>query len=127
MQATAFKPVTWYVIFCDCTVDFPLKRWLKPGFSHVYAIRESDGGAFWIEANARRACTTVDIHSQLDILHPSELAPKNATIIRVDVRIPKDFQRCKVGFFTCTELVKSLIALKDWRIFTPYQLYKRLL
>ena len=28
--------------------------------------------------------------------------------------------------FTCVEVVKQVLGINDWRVFTPYQLYRRL-
>ena len=90
-----------YVIFTDNT-DLWWLRLLKPGFRHCYLLLSGRGGRCWL-LRCYENC----------LIFPVKI--KNAP------------RKCAPpGFFTCVEMVKRVLGIHDFRVITPYQLYKKL-
>lgn len=99
-------------------------RWVHPNYRHVYAMRKE--GDYWIIVNPYRSYTGIE-------LKPAYLYPDIRQIVRpldevmlVTVDNLGDDYRGHLCWFTCVEVVKSLLGIKAFWCFTPYQLYKRL-
>lgn len=98
-----------------------LGRVLKPGFEHVFALKRD--GRIWIVVNMNVAY--VDVEVVRSDLTPQEMFP-DCIIQRV-----VSYRRMKAhrwpwiaGPITCVELVKSVLGIPNFFLWTPYQLHK---
>ena len=114
----------WYVCFKDVPNKHWIQRFIKKGFRHCYAFKESPGGQFLIVAEPMRS------HLDIDIIPNSKESVEQLTncnkFVRVIVRYDTTKDRGHLCRFNCVEVVKSLIGVSTFWTFTPYQLYKRL-
>ena len=115
----------WYVIFRPTTLKHWIFRWLNPHFQHCYAVKESPGGEFWIVVDAKNSFTQVRMLSKMDYPHIRLLEP-DSVILSIRAIINPDNYRYTLCLFNCVEVVKSVLGIRAFWCFTPYQLYKRL-
>lgn len=115
----------WYIIFRKTELKHWVFRWLDPEFQHCYAVKESPGGEFWIIVNSKSCYTDVTIKSKLDYPHIRSLDP-NSVILSIRAIMQPDDYRYTFCVHNCVEVCKSVLGIKDFWLWTPYQLYKRL-
>ncbi len=115
----------WYVCFDGVDNKHWIQRYLKKGFYHCYAFKESPGGKFYIVVNATRSHTDVDLLLINDD-NFNKLTNVNK-FVRVIVSIDTKKDRGHLCRFNCVEQVKSLLGISEFWTWTPYQLYKRLI
>ena len=115
----------WYIVFRGSEYKHWLFNWIQPEFQHCYAVKESPGGEFWIVVNNTAAHTDVQLKSKLDYPHIRLLAP-NCVILTIQAIIRPDNNRHPFCVFNCVEMCKSLLGIKAFWCWTPYQLYRRL-
>ena len=115
----------WYVCFKDAEVKHWIQRVLKPGFEHCYAFKTSPGGQFYIVLNPAYS------HLDVDLLNINEenfaKLTNNCKFVKVIVKYDAKLKRGSICHFNCVEVVKALIGVKGFFVFTPYQLYKRII
>ncbi len=115
----------WYVIFTKTRLRHWVFNWLRPEFQHCYAVKSSPGGEFWIIVDSKNTYTDVTIKSKLDYPHIRVLAP-NSVILNIKAIMSATDYRYTLCVFNCVEVVKSLLGIKAFWCWTPWQLYKRL-
>lgn len=101
-------------------------KWLKPDFSHVYAMKKSPGGQFWIVINPLLACLESELLCVDQYPHPRSFAGIGAIVIPVRAII-KEKPRWTLCVFNCVEVIKALLGIRAFWVWTPYQLYKYLI
>lgn len=114
----------WFVCFEDAEPKHWLQRFMKPGFKHVMAFKYSPGGKFLIVVEPLFSHTSIDL---------IEATPENVAIMKLGCKVVTvitehelSFDRGGICRFNCVEVVKSLLGIKSFFTFTPYQLYRRL-
>ena len=115
----------WYVIFRKTTLKHWVFTWLNPEMQHCYAVKESPGGEFWIVVDAKNSVTEVNLLSKIDYPHIRCVAP-DSVILSIRAIIDPDNYRYTFCVFNCVEVVKSLLGIRAFWVWTPYQLYKRI-
>ena len=115
----------WYVCFKDVPNKHWVQRFLNKGFRHCYAFKESPGGKFIILVEPMRSHLDIDI-VPLNKENFTKMTDCNK-FVKVIVQYDLNKDRGHFCRFSCVEVVKSLIGVKSFWTFTPYQLYKRLL
>ena len=118
--------VNWYIIFKKSPLKHWIFRWLNPEIQHCYAVRESEGGQFWIIINSMNSHTDVRMESKLDYPHIRLLAP-DSVILSIRAIIRPENYRYTLGINDCVETCKGVLGIKAFWVWTPYQLYKRLI
>ena len=113
----------WYVVFKGSNLKHWVMRWLNPDFRHVYMVREDEG--IWLIINRAEAATIVKTELVEDYPHIRQLCP-NTVILPVTVRIKTDVYQWHLGISSCVDVCKGLLGIKDFWVWTPYQLYKRI-
>ena len=98
-------------------------RLLRPGFSHVYMVEFLPQGCIVINPNI----------SSLEIKYylTGENLPDNLQQLAVPVDIKTNIDHCKkqpvfFRLFSCVEVVKSILGIRNRLIITPNQLYKHI-
>jgi hypothetical protein len=91
----------------------------------VFAVKESPGGEFWMVVDGKNSCTEVTLLSKIDYPHVRLIEP-DSIVLSVNAVINPEQYRHTLCIFNCVELVKSLLGIRDFWCWTPYQLYKRL-
>lgn len=117
--------VEWFVVWKKSNHRKGLFRYLKPGMSHVYAVRKSRGGAFWIIVDPLLSHITVDMIPVDKFPHIRLYAGEEAVILPVRAKI-NPAPRYTLCIFNCVEVVKGLLGIRSFWTFTPWQLYKLL-
>ncbi len=113
-----------FVVFSGQT-DLGFLKYLKPGFRHCFAVIRD--GARWLIVDPmchRLEVSAAQVDSGFDL--PGWLSQRGYRVVpapsrRIARRIAAPLP------FTCVEAMKRLIGLNDWRVFTPWQLYRRLM
>lgn len=105
-------------------------RFLRRGFRHCYVILEfhtNEGTRFYVELNPMSNQIYAFIHnSALEIDYISYLQ-KQEYIHICEFRFQASPLKCApFSAFTCVEFVKRILGIHDFRIITPYQLYKKI-
>ena len=120
-------PITehWYIIFKGTDLKHWVFKYLQPNFKHCYAVKESAGGQFWIIMDNKSCHTDVRIEAKLDYPHIRLLAP-DSVILSIRAIINPENYRHTLCIFNCVEVCKSVLGIRDFWLWTPYQLYKRL-
>lgn len=114
----------WHVCFKDVPNKHWFQRFMKKGFYHCYAFKESPGGQFLIIVEPMRSHVDVDIVPNNKV-NLAKMTNCNK-LVRVIVKYDLSKDRGHFCRFNCVEVVKSLLGIKSFWTFTPYQLYKRL-
>ena len=115
----------WHIIFKPSQVKHWIMRWLSPEFQHCYAVKESAGGQFWIIVDSKNCYTDIRLESKLDYPHIRLLEP-NSVILSIKAIMHPDRNRHTLCIFNCVEVCKSVIGVRAFWCWTPYQLNKRL-
>lgn len=100
-------------------------RMLEPPFQHVYAMKKSQGGQFWIVVNPLSEYTEVDMIPVSEYPHIRLYTGEDAVILPVESNI-KHKERWTLCVINCVEIVKSLLGIRAFWVFTPKQLYNYL-
>lgn len=116
--------VSYFVVFEQGNIDSFWSRWLKPGFRHVYAVR--DAGDKWVVLQPRLAFLDVFIMCKHEYPHIRTITGDKPKIIEVSHAI-KEAKLMGFGLLSCVEVVKSALGIKHRSTITPYQLYKGLM
>jgi len=99
---------------------------MKDGFKHVTAIKFT--GLFWIKVDLALGWTDFDVlpFDRYDTIK-DVLKGQDVTYQYVERwRKPRYRVRTMFAPWTCVEAMKSIIGIRAWWVFTPYQLYKHL-
>jgi hypothetical protein len=112
-----------FVVFTG-QADWPWLRMLKPGYKHCFVLLR-DGGR-WLSMDPMLNHTEIQIHGVPgDFDMAAWLRGRGHRVVRAvmcrDHKKPAPFM-----IFTCVEAVKRVLGLHDWRIVTPWQLYRAL-
>jgi hypothetical protein len=75
--------------------------------------------------DGKNSCTNVELLSKIDYPHIRCIEP-NSIILSIRAIIKPENYRHTLCVFNCVEVVKSLIGVRAFWCWTPYQLYKRL-
>ena len=118
--------VDWFIIFTRSELKHWLMDKLEPNFQHCYAMKKSDGGQFWMIVNPMRSHTQVLLESVDTYPHPRLYAGAESVIVPIRASIDPLLNRHTLCVFNCVEVLKSLLGIKDFWLWTPHQLYKRL-
>lgn len=117
------QPVEAWVVFTGQT-DLPWLRLLKPGFRHCFVLLND--GEHWISLDPMLNHTDLQVHNvPADFDLARWLRCRGHRVVRANVT--RDHLRpAPFMMFTCVEAVKRVLGLHDWRVLTPWQLYRRL-
>jgi hypothetical protein len=126
MEVSGSVTEEWYVIFTNPKYKNVLAPFLQEGFHHVFAMKKTEGGLMWQIINPMRSHIHVDIEAVDTYPHPRLYAGGDAIILPVKAKIDTLRFRGTLGVFNCVEVVKGLLGIKEFWIWTPYQLYKHL-
>ena len=115
----------YYIVFTGSNHNNWMVRLLKSPFQHVYAIKLSPGGCFWTIIDPRATHTAVTTVPFGDFPHIRTMTNDLDVVLKVRVNIKRN-ERWTFCVINCVEIVKSLLGIRAFWIFTPYQLYKYL-
>lgn len=112
----------WIAFSGVCDVR-PLKI-LRPGFRHCFAlIREPSNWVMVDPMLHKMDVTTTHLPAGFDF--PAWLRSRGYRVVRAPHLSPRR-RFCVPSPFTCVEAMKRLIGLQDWKVLTPWQLYRAL-
>lgn len=114
-------PYIW-VVFCNCENIWWL-RWLKKGFRHCFIVMGD--GENWLSIEA--TLTRTYIKRTNDSAYLERLKAQNLTLIRSKIYKNTPSSDLNFGFFSCVELTKSILGIRQISLQTPYSLYKFLI
>lgn len=113
-------PTDWYFVYVDSASPHPFRRFLKPGFQHVIALKRD--GRVWLMVDSTLSFAEISI-VRSDAT-PWQLFP-GATIDYVQV-----LREAKAKFqwhflpITCVDVCKYLIGVSAWWVKTPWQFHR---
>ena len=116
----------WYIIFTRTKLKHWVFKYLQREFQHCYAVKSSPGDEFWIIVDSKNSYTDVTIRSKQHYPTIRDLAP-NCVILSIHAIMSTTEYRYTLCVFNCVEVCKSLLGIRDFWCWTPYQLYKRLI
>lgn len=115
---------TAWIIFSNDT-DIRLLKMFRQGFRHCFMMMQQDDR--WVLIDPRSNKTDVQI-----LLHPKSFnfpryyVEQGKTVLKIPMIATP--QKIMSPFpVSCVETLKRMIGLHAWFVFTPYQLYKKLL
>lgn len=111
----------WYVVFTTSKLDHWMFRFINPDFQHCYVVREEHG--LWLVLDSNNAQTTLRTELVDDYPHIRDLCP-NSVILPITAKIDANKFKWHIGFNTCVDVCKGALGISNWRITTPYQLYR---
>lgn len=126
MKQGSQEKAEWFIVFTSSTLRHWLMRWLNPHFQHCYAMKKSAGGHLWVIIDPMSCYTKVTTEIVDDYPHPRLYAGANAVIVPVMAHLNPSKRLHNLCVFNCVEVVKSLLGIKDFWLWTPRQLYERL-
>ena len=110
------------LVFCDNQGIWWL-RFLKKGFRHCFIILETDRELIWIDPLSSGVSIKTIKPMEMSVL--IEFYERKGMYVlvhemkEIETRYP-----FPIGVFSCVEMIKRLIGLRDLRVQTPWQLYK---
>lgn len=117
--------VEWYVIFTTSSYNHFIMPFLNKDIRHCYAVARHDEYT-WVVVNTSYHFTKVNVISAFDYPHIRSIVGEDAKIVKVSSKLGRK-NRNMLCYFNCVEVVKSLLGIKRFFIWTPYQLYRYLL
>ncbi len=114
-----------YVVFSDSTGLWWL-RFLKKGFKHCYLIvRIQNNPDIWLEINPMSNQVYFFEYSTVFDINYIKHLQKDKGMTLVPVEFNQAPLKCApIGVFTCVELIKRVLGIHKFFLFTPHQLYK---
>lgn len=113
-----------HVVFCG-QAQIVWLRCLRPGFRHCFVV--FGNGRLWLTLDPLSCWTDVRIQpigGGFDL--PAWYRAQGMITIPVTLVRHQPSTSAPWGPFTCVEAVKRVVGLRDRRVLTPYQLYRRL-
>lgn len=111
------------IVFSDNTGQWWLK-FLKPGFRHCFLILRTERGGIWLDPISNG----ISLYP-LEDFEVSKLAKwyrlNGMRVLTFKTR-PSSHKPFFWAPLTCVEVIKRVLGVRDWRIFTPWQLYQHL-
>jgi hypothetical protein len=104
--------------------DIAFLKCLRPGFRHCFALIKGDGHWLMVDPMLHKMdVNTTATPADFDL--PGWMRARGYRVVRAPMLEAPRRVACPSPF-TCVEAMKRLIGLHDWRIFTPWQLYRYL-
>jgi hypothetical protein len=125
MDKADYHTEDWYIIFKKTTLKHWVFKWLDPEIQHCYAVKESPGGEFWMIVDSKNCHLDVSMVSKLDYPHIRALEP-DSVILSIKAIIRPENYRHTLCVFNCVEVCKSVLGIRSFWTWTPYQLYRYL-
>jgi hypothetical protein len=123
MQYKAKSVNHYYIVFGESKHEHWFIRLLPPSFQHVLAVR--DDGEYWTIINP--LCSHIDTRVVLkgDCADIVQLYP-NSIILSHKAVLESEAMTWCLGINSCVDVVKRVIGLRAFWVWTPRQLFKRL-
>lgn len=113
--------VNWYVIFTKSTLKHWLFKYLDEEIQHCYMVKRDCG--LWVIIDTSNSCISVRTEIIDEYPHIRDLCP-NSVILPVRAKIDCSQYRWHLGIASCVDVCKGFLGINQWRIITPYQLYR---
>lgn len=117
---------TWYIVFEEALKRKWYFKWFKPGFTHCYIMKKSEGGCFWLVVNPVWSHVIVDYRSVETFPTVRDYAGSHALVLEYKAFIDPYSKVWALGVNSCVDVVKRFLGIRRFTLFTPYQLYKYL-
>jgi len=120
------EDIEWFVVFEHSEEKFWYQKLLKTGFHHVYIMRKSTGGHFWLILDSSISNLNIDARSAKTFETAREYAGDYATVLKCPVSIDTLVHTWQPGIITCVDVVKRCLGIRALRVQTPFQLFQYL-
>jgi hypothetical protein len=114
----------WYVCFNRSSTKHWVLDMLEPHFQHCFLVKHDVDR--WLVVNPMNSHTAVYTECMDEYPCIRALAV-NCVILNVTARIEPQINQWHLNVFNCVEVCKSMLGIHDWLLWTPYQLYNRIL
>lgn len=123
MQYSRKLVAKYYVVFGESKHAHWFIRCLKPPFQHCLVVRDDD--TYWsiIEPLCSHIDTRVVLkegNADIGQLFPDSVILSHKAVLKGEA------MTWTLGIGSCVDIVKRVIGLRDFWVWTPHQLYKRL-
>ena len=113
-----------YIAFSG-KADVRFLRLLKPGFRHCFALIRGQGAWLMVDPMLHKMDVSfAQVPADFDF--PAWMRARGYRVLRAP-KLQPPRRMALPSPFTCVEAMKRLIGLHDWRVLTPWQLYRRML
>lgn len=121
------KGELYHVVFEQSNYKHWIFKLLDPDYQHCYIIGESHGKQYWKVINNRRSHLQVDIEPKT--LYPTvrDYCGQGAKIVTIRSEVDQKDITQFLNIFTCVDVCKGVLGIGDFFIWTPKQLYRRLI
>lgn len=123
----------YYICFMMNSADSGLRlRWwdhfLHPRFRHIMILFEVEERIVVLEFNIWGIMFDYHLNDKQEVLQGYKNASSAMLAFRFNHTTEVDKNKLIYRFlFNCVSMTKALFAIRNWRILTPYQLYKHLI
>jgi hypothetical protein len=111
----------YYVIFKPTRIKKWWAKFLYRPFGHVFIVTATDLEHFWIVSDCKGGNIFTELVPMQDL---RELYP-NTVIMPFWSKTHKE-PHFRFFHINCVEIVKLVLGIRDWKVITPYQLYKHI-
>lgn len=112
--------ITYTICFCDSVEHF-FKPVLETGFAHCFAIKHTDD--YYVVINCDPSHVEVDVLPATDEVF-NDLV-EDMVYLTLTIEVGSN-SIAGLRWLSCVESVKSLLGIRSFFMFTPYQLYRYL-
>jgi len=123
MDKTLQHVEEWYVIFRRTTLKHWIFALLDDEIQHCYAVK--DCRDYWLVVDGKNCCLQTTLESKADYPH-IRCFDNDSVILSVRAIIDPKGYRYSLCLFSCVDVVKAVLGVKDFWCWTPYQLYRGL-
>jgi hypothetical protein len=122
------QPVFWYVVFTAATnnlMPWWVRWWIRRDiYKHVYAFRDYAGCTLTVNQLAQGLIVDASPVPAPDCARMLGQEGRESVVLFAGQLKYRYTQR---GVQSCVSVVKSLLGLKAWHVWTPQQLYRHLI
>ncbi len=113
-----------YVVF-EKDTNIKWLCFLKKGFRHCFIVIRQNNG--WLEINPLSNRLLIVFHPDKNTQKAPFFASDSNKFLFIEAKVLDIPPRCApLFFFTCVEFTKRFLGIRDFFVFTPYQLYKKI-
>ena len=114
----------WYLVFDQAAKEHWFHRFIHPEFQHCYAMKKSEAGLFWMIVNPSWSHVSVEYRLATTFPDPRDYVGEYARIVKYQAVIDPQGSCTQLNVLACVDIIKRFLGIRNWRIITPYQLYK---
>lgn len=89
-------------------------------------MTKTEAGLFWIVVNPYWSLIDLDYRMVETFPTPRDYAGDHAVIVEYEAVIDPMCHASQLCIISCVDIVKRFLGIRSYKVWTPYQLYRRL-